>query len=295
MRFTIFAPLALLASFASTTASADTAEGPVATLPKVGDVLNQSGGATWPKLTWLYDAPSAKDAAGKIVIHWFCQPKISACTDDLARMVTLRDTGRVYIVAYLNAAQQRDAKKVDPIQESEGVGKGTAAYGKGVTTLMKQLGIATGPASIVVDVDGKVAMVSTAFDGAALDARDAKVNALVSAIKEYTSTHDGPATVKVGEKFNLSLKIQLATWLTYSRSQSMQFDLIVTKDIKCDATTLKGDQLKIDARTLTAQVSCSGPRGIYQAQGRLRFGYDSPGGPGFGDVDGVVWKFEIKP
>src|SRR5690349_18356647 len=95
---------------------ADTAKGPVATLPKVGDVLGQSGAPDWPKLTWLYETPSANDAAGRVVVHWFCTPKISACTDDLARIVTLRDTNHVYIVAYINGTQ-RDAKKLDPIRE----------------------------------------------------------------------------------------------------------------------------------------------------------------------------------
>jgi hypothetical protein len=241
----------------------------------------------------MYDAPSARDAAGKVVIHWFCQTKVQVCVDDLARIITLRDTGRVYIVAYLNVPTSNEAKKLDPIRESEGVGKGTVAFGKGVTTLVKQLGLTGGPASIVVDVDGKVAMVSTAVDASSLDSRDTKVNALVGAIKEYTAHHTGPDTAKVGEKFNLALRIQLAPWLTYSK-QAMQFDLTVPKDIKCDATTLKREQLKIEEHTLTAQVSCSGPRGVYQAQGRIKFGYDSPNGAGFGDVDGVVWKFEIK-
>src|SRR3954470_18912256 len=95
-------------------ALADTAKGPVATMPKVGDTLNQGGAADWPKMQWLYETPSAKDAAGKVVIHWFCQPKVAACTDDLARIITLRDTGRVYIVAYLNTASQTEAKKLDP-------------------------------------------------------------------------------------------------------------------------------------------------------------------------------------
>jgi hypothetical protein len=278
----------------SSTAFADTGTGPVASLPKVGDTLGQSGQADWPKLQWMYDAPSAKDAAGKVVIHWFCQLKVQPCIDDLARIITLRDTGRVYIVAYITAPTTKDAKKLDPIRESEGVGKGTVAFGKGVTTLVKQLGLTGGPASIVVDVDGKVAMVSTAVDATALDARDTKVNALVGAIKEYTAHHTGPETAKVGEKFNLALRIQLAPWLTYSKAQPMQFDLTVPKDIKCDATTLKREQLKIEDHTLTAQVSCSGPRGVYQAQGKIKFGYDSPSGTGFGDVDGVVWKFELK-
>ncbi len=274
-------------------ASADTAKGPVATMPKVGDTLNEGGASDWPKMKWLYDAPSAKDAAGKVVVHWFCQGKVPACVDDLARVIALRDTGKVYIVAYINAWSVRDAKKLDPIRESEGVGKGTLAYGRGVVTLDKQLGI-IGPASLVVDENGKVQLVSTASDAAALDARDTKVRELASAIKDYTAAHDGPATVKVGEKFPLMLKIQLANWLNYAAAQGREFQLTVPKDIKCNATSLKGDQLKIDGHTLTAQVSCSGPKGIYEARGSLRFGYSSPSGAGFGNVDGVVWKFEIK-
>jgi hypothetical protein len=286
--------LALVSStLLATTALADTAKGPIATMPKVGDVLNQGGAADWPKMQWLYDAPSAKDAAGKVVLHWFCQNKVQACVDDLARVIALRDTGKVYIVAYINATSANEAKKLDPIRESEGVGKGTLAFGKGVATLDKQLSI-TGPASFVVDADGKVQLVSTASDAAALDARDAKVTEIAKSIKDYTSAKDGPTTAKAGEKFPLTLKIQLANWLTYSTGQGRQFDLTVPKDIKCDATSLKGDQLKVDGHTLTAQVSCSGPRGIYEARGALKFGYDSPHGAGFGNVDGIVWKFEIK-
>jgi hypothetical protein len=286
--------LALASTLLATAALADTAKGPVATIPKVGDSLNQNGGAVWPKMQWLYDAPSAKDAAGKVVIHWFCQPTVSACVDDLARVITLRDTGKVYIVAYLNTASTTEAKKLDPIRESEGVGRGTVAYGKGVTTLDKQLSI-TGPASFVVDTDGKVQMVSTASDAAALDARDAKVAELEKGIKDYTSKQDGPtAAVKAGDKFTLSLKIQLANWLTYSASGSKEFALTVPKDIKCDATKLKGDQIKVDGHTMTAQVSCSGPHGSYEARGAMKFSYDSPSGAGFGNVDGIIWKFQVQ-
>ncbi len=283
-----------LALLFSATAFADTTQGPVATMPKVGDTLTQTGAADWPKLQWMYDAPSAKDAAGKVVVHWFCAPKVAACTDDLARLVTLRDAGRVYIVAYINAASNRDAKKLDPIRESEGVGRGTVAFGPGVAKLVKQLGVGTGPASIVVDVDGKVAMISPTGDASQLDARDAKVNALIGAIKEYTTSQDGPVTAKAGDKFNLSIKVQLAGWLGYSKSRPPEFDLSAPKDIKCDSKTLTGDQIKIDDHTLTATVSCTAPKGVYEASGALRFGYDSPNGPGFADVGGTVWKFEIK-
>jgi hypothetical protein len=283
----------LALGFMTATAFADTDKGPVATLPKLGDAFSQQGGADWPKLQWVYDAPSANDAAGKIVIHWFCTAKVSACADDLARLITLRDAGRVYIVAYVDGPQA-NAKKLDPIRESEGVGKGTLASGKAVTTLMRQLAVSPGPSSIVVDVDGKVALMSWNADATALDARDAKVNALIAAIKEFTTTQDGPTIAKATEQFKLSLKIQLAGWLTYSKTTPMEFKLTVPKDIKCDAIALKGDQLKIEGRTLSATVSCAGPKGSYEARGDIRFGYDSPaGGAGLGN-DGAKWKFEIK-
>lgn len=286
-----------LVLLASASGYADTAQGIVPSLPKVGDSLSPAGASDWPKLTWLYDAPSAKDAAGKVVIHWYCAPQVQLqpCIDDLARIVTLRDTGRVYLVAYTSATRRADLKRVDPIRESEGVGKGTLAYGRSVATLAKHLAFGNGPASIVVDVDGKVALVTTGGDPSALDARDAKVNALVGAIKDYTQTKAGPKVVKAGEKFDLSLKIQLASWLSYSADPPMEFSVTTPKDIHCDQTRVTGDKLKIEGRNLAAQVTCTAARGVYQVSGRLKFGYNAPSGPGFGNVDGVVWKFEVKP
>jgi hypothetical protein len=265
---------------------------PPATLPAVGDTLGLTGTASWPKLDWLYDVPAPSDAAGKVVIHWFCAPKIQACSDDLARIITLRENGRAYVIAYINGTKAQ-AKKLDPIRESEGVGRGTVAFGRGPTKLMKDLGL-TGPASIVVDVDGKVQLVTTGSTPADLDARDAKATAAIAAIKEYVSTPDGPKVVKPGDKFQLSIAIQLASWLKYSDKSPMEFELTVPPDIKCDATKLKGDQIKVAEKQLTAMVTCSGPRGIYEARGELRFGYDTPaGGAGIGAESGK-WKFEIK-
>lgn len=289
-------PTYCLVLLATTTAAADTAQGIVPSLPKVGDRLSPSGASDWPKLTWLYDAPSVKDAAGKVVIHWFCSPQnqLQPCIDDLARIVALRDSGRVYIVAYTSAKSRADIKRVDPIRESEGVGKGTVAYGRSVAALTKQLGVGNGPASIVVDVEGKVALVSAGADPSTLDARDAKVTSLVSAIKDYTSFKQGPKTVKVGQKFYLGLKIELASWLSYATDQPMEFSVSPPKDIHCDQNRLTRDKLKIEGHTLTARVTCTGARGIYGVSGRLKFGYNAPSGPGFGNVDGVVWKFEVK-
>ncbi len=265
-----------------------------ASLPAVGETLAPSGAPGWPiKLDWLYDAPSHNDASGKIVLHWFCSPKVPACADDLARVVTLKEnTNRVYVVAYINGHKGK-AKKLDPIRESEGVGRGTLAFGKHVTAMFKKLAI-VGPVSIVVDVDGKVALVSTGSSPAELDARDAKVNALTSAIKEYTTSSEGPKLVKVNERFQLMIAVKLASWLKYSKTTPMEFKLTAPKELKCDATTLRGDQLKIVDQALTAQVGCSGPKGSYEVRGQVSFGYTTPSsGAGLG-TESANWKFEIK-
>jgi hypothetical protein len=263
-----------------------------AAFPAVGDDFAITGGPSWPKLDWLYDVPAPNDAAGKVVIHWFCAPKVQACTDDLARVVTLKENGRVYIIAAINGTKAQ-AKKLDPIRESEGVGRGTVAYGRGVAKLMKDLRI-TGPASIVVGVDGKVQLVTTAATPGDLDARDAKVNAGIAAIKEYVATSEAPKAVKPGEKFPLSISIQLASWLKYSDKSPMDLKVTVPPDIKCDATTLTREQLKVTDKQLTAVVTCSGPRGIYEGRGELRFGYDAPGGGTGIGAESAKWKFEIK-
>ncbi|HUJ63406.1 MAG TPA: hypothetical protein VLX92_33135 [Kofleriaceae bacterium] len=291
--------LSLLIVTASASAFAQPVRKPApapAVLPKVGDDLPLAGAPDWPKPSWMYDAPSPSDAAGKVVVHWFCAPTPKAfdasCVDDLARIVTLRDAGRVYIVAYISGSA-RDAKKLDPIRESEGVGRGTVAYGPNVTKIMKQMGI-TAPTSVVVGVDGKVVAVTTSGDATQLDGRDAQVNALIGAIKEYTSSHDGPASVKAGDRFQLTFKVQLASWLAFSTKAPTEFTLSPPGGMKCDATTLRADQVKIDGHALTATVTCTASHGSYEVQGHIRFGYTSPGGAeGLGD-DGATWKFDAK-
>jgi hypothetical protein len=276
------------------TAAADPVLGAFATVPAVGDALPEHGGASWPKLDWLYGPPSASDAAGKVVIHWFCTPKVQACVDDLARLITLRDAGHAYIIAYVDASG-RAAKTLDPVHESEGIGRGTLAYGRGVTKLVKQLGFGKGPASIVVDPDGKVALVSIGADVATLDARDAKVAELAAAIHDYTTSHDGPTTAKPGQRFELTLRVQLAHWLAYDRAAPRQFQLAAPADLHCDAKALQGDQLAIDGSTLTARLHCAAPRGSYEVRGTIRFGFRTPtGAQGIGD-DAATWKFEVAP
>ena len=164
-----------------------------------------------------------------------------------------------------------------------------------VTAAFKSLGI-VGPASIVVDVDGKVALVTTSGSPGELDARDAKITALAARIKDYSASAAGPKIVQTNEKFELSMSIRLAAWLVFSKKPgtAMQYKVTIPKDITCDRTTLAGDQLKPVDQTLTASVSCSGPRGIYEALGKINFGYDTPtGATGIG-TDGARWKFEIK-
>lgn len=297
MRNALFV-VGVLSSVASAQPGGKPAPPPPPVLPNVGEALPPSGGPTWPaKLTWMYDVPSPTDAAGKIVVHWFCTPGVSTCNDDLARLVALKENNpRVYIVAYINGYTKRDAQKLDPIRESEGVGRGTVAFGPEVIGWFKKLAVVP-PTSIVVDVDGKIALVAKAASPTELDTRDAKIGTLTAAIKEYAASSDGPKTVKAGEKFTLTMKIQLASWLRVSKKPGTSLDFSLTtlpKDIKCDATKLTGDQLKIADQSLTAQVSCSGPHGSYELRGQVNFGYDTPGGASGMGTDGATWKFEIQ-
>ncbi len=268
-------------------------------LPAAGGTLELNGAPVWrQKLEWLYDAPSFKDATGKVVLHWFCAPKVEACMEDLARVVTLKeDNARVYVIAYIAGTKDEAKQKLDPIRETEGVGRGTVAYGKGTIALMSRLGV-TGPVSVVVGIDSKVALVTTGGAPSDLDARDAKVKALAAAIQDFTVSSDGPPKiVKPGDKFQLSMTVKLASWLKYSRRTPAVFRLTgLSPDIKCDSTELRGAQLKITDQTMIAQVTCSGPKGVYETRGEIRFGYDNPvgGGSGLG-TDSAGWKFEIKP
>jgi hypothetical protein len=257
-------------------------------MPKVGDPLTLTSYAD-AKTQWTYNAPNPNDAAGRVVIYWFCTPKVAACVDDLARIVTLREAGGVYIIAYIDGSQ-RDAKKLDPIRESEGVGRGTVATGPSVKKLFKQLGIAKGPASIVVDVDGKVKVVSTSGDINELDSRDSEIKSLVDAVKPFTTSNKAPAKAKAGEKMTFSFVVQLASWLTLSKKAKPEFTFQAAKEVKCEPA-----QLVDGGKTLTTSVTCTAPKGSYQARGEIRFSYDSPnGGTGLGN-DGATWKFEVTP
>jgi hypothetical protein len=265
-----------------------------ARLPVVNDPLPVNGADGWPTLLWLYDNPSMKDAAGKVVIHWFCSPKVTGCTDDLARITTLKENNaNVYLIAYINGTKPQ-AQKLDPIRGSEGVGRGSVAFGPAAAKWFKSLSI-TGPMSFVVDVDGKVKHIALGTGPADLDARDAKVTALTGAIKLHTTTVEGPKAIKANEKFTLSLTINLAGWLVYSRKPGTTFEwkATVPRDIKCDHTSLTGDQVVASGQNLTVKMTCSGPRGSYEAAGQIQFGYATPSGAVGIGADGAKWKFEI--
>src|SRR5690606_27317533 len=101
-------------------------------------------------------------------------------------------------------------------------------------------------------------------------------------------------SAKAGERLTFTFKVQLAKWLTYSKKSPMEFTFRAAKEVKCNATTLRGNQLKISGKTLTATVTCTAPKGSYQARGQIRFGYETPtGGTGLGN-DGATWSFVVK-
>lgn len=265
--------------------------------PAAADVPVAGSPWPWPTLRdWLEGAPTTADTAGKIVIHWFCKPKSDPCKDDLARIFNMREQGTsVYVIAYI-AGGKRDAKKLDPVRGE--VGAGAVAYGKQVNALVKKLGFtAAMPVSIVVDTDGKVALVTTTGDLDQLDARDAKVSALVKAVQEFTTRTIGPtAPVKPGTKFDVSVEVTVANWLTFNAMVPEVFIPTFPPDVTCDAPMKRGKDVTVSGRTLTAKFTCqSAVKGAYELRASLRFGYDTPNkATGVGE-ETVSWKFEIKP
>ncbi|MEZ4364537.1 MAG: hypothetical protein R3B48_30450 [Kofleriaceae bacterium] len=276
----IFAYLLPILIALTQTARADT--------PKVGDPL------AWPSLkAWLEDPPVVNDAAGKVVVHWFCAPRVPACRDDLARLVALREAGKIYIIGYINGGK-RDAMKLDPVRSE--IAAGAVSYGRPVGKLMKELGLGTGPAAIITNVDGKIAHVQLAGDPDQLDARDAKVNELVAAIKEFSVKPSGPSgTLKVGDRFEFKIEIDLAPWLSFNAAAPTELELTLPTEFKCDASRISGDKIKIEGRHLTAAIGCSSShRGSYEVRAEYRFGYVNPRGTQALGADGTRWKFEIK-
>lgn len=251
----------------------------------------------WPTLKdWLDGAPLAGDTAGKVVVHWFCKPRVEDCRIDLARIFNMREQGNVYVIAYIDGTR-RDAIKLDPVRGDTGAG--AVAYGKPVRKLFKQLAIGAAlPMSIVVGVDGKVALVTSTGDPDQLDARDQKVTALVEAIKIFTvSSHCPAAPIKKGERFELQVAVELAPWLAFdAATMQPEVKLTLPPDVTCDATSLKGAALKVEGQKLSGAVGCRGAvKGSYEASGRLRFSYRGPNkAVGVGE-DAVRWKFTVAP
>lgn len=249
----------------------------------------------WPVVKdWLEGGPTQADTAGKIVVHWFCKPKSDPCKDDLARIYNMRDQGNVYVIAYI-AGTKRDAKKLDPVRGE--VGAGAVAFGRGVTALVKKMGFAAMPVSIVVDTEGKVVLVTTTGDLDQLDARDAKVAELVKGVTAFTARTIGPtAPVKPGAKFDVSVEVQIASWLAYNAMVPEVFIPALPPDVTCDAKMKRGKEVAVAGRTLTAKFTCSSAvKGAYELRATLRFGYDAPNkATGVGE-ETVSWKFEVKP
>lgn len=278
---------AALAATAALTLGAATAR---AETPAIGEVW------VWPSAKdWLEGAPNGNDAAGKVVVHWFCKPRVEDCTTDLARIFHMREQGSIYVIAYINGSK-RDAQKLDPVRGE--VGAGAVAYGKSVAALFKKMSIGTAlPMSIVLDVDGKVALVTFNGDPDQLDARDAKVASLVGAIKTFAVQGTGPsAPVKKGERFELAVTAELASWLAFDSSVKPEIKLRLPPDVTCEATALKGDAIKVTGRKLSAAVGCRGAvKGSYEATGSLRFSYRAPNKAiGVGE-DAIRWKFTVAP
>lgn len=256
-------------------------------------------GQPWPAPTlksWLEGSPSPDDQIGKVVVHWFCKPKLEACLDDLARMYNMREQyQRIYVIAYINGTA-RDAKKLDPVRGD--IGAGAVAFGKPVAALMKSMGIgpATMPMSIVIGTDGKVAMVTTTGDPEQLDRRDRKIAELIAAVHEFTLGTFAPGgTVKVGQSFELGVSIELASWLHFTSDQPATMTITPPPDVTCDATKVSGDKLKLVGNKLEAAVRCTAAvKGNYEAQGMIRFNFAGPrGAVGVGD-EALRWKFVVR-
>lgn len=249
----------------------------------------------WPSLKdWLEGGPVGSDAAGKVVVHWFCKPRSEDCKTDLARIFNMREQSTsVYVIAYVNGSK-RDATKLDPVRGE--VGAGAVAYGKPVATLIKKLGIsgAAMPMSVVVGTDGKVAIITYTGDPDQLDMRDKKVTALVDAIKLFTISSAGPpGQPKKGVPFELSLGGELAPWLEYEATPAPEVKLTLPPDVTCEPKT---PVVKLEGRKLSATMSCKGNvKGSYEATAALRFRYRGPNrAVGLGE-DLVRWKFVIVP
>ena len=82
----------------------------------------------------------------------------------------------------------------------------------------------------------------------------------------------------------------MASWLTFSKKTKPELTFTAAKEVKCEP-----QQVVAADKTLTVNVTCTAPKGSYQARGEIRFGYDSPNGSSGIGNDGATWKFEVAP
>ena len=240
------------------------------------------------------DTPERPDpsADGSVVIHWFCTPKLSACVDDLARIVRFREAGDVYVVWHLNAPL-REAKEMIP--PAAGVATGRIDAGPDVQQLFKRLRIANGPASVVVDLDGTIKAVTSSADVKELDSRDAIIRNLVANAKPYTITKLGPTSGKAGAKLAFTVQVQLGRWTRgFNVAGITFFKFQPARGMTCDEMELNRDQLKFADKTLTATVTCTAPKGSYEASGKIHFEYRPWDATGAFADDRVDWTFGVN-
>ena len=280
-------------------AQAATAQANGATAPTASTISVAPGTAVLGKpfaplgmRQWLGEPPSANDAAGRVVLHWFCAAKNKVCKDDLARVMTLRENGKVYVVAYI-AGGKRDAQKLDPVRDA--VGAGAVAFGPAVVKAMGLNGFGLGPASVILGVDGNVAHIENGGEPDILDEREAKIAELGNAIKDFSVAVAGPkGSIKAGERFELKVTLELAPWLAFNRKAVTEYALTVAPDFVCDAKKIGADKMQIDGKRLVASIGCVvNGKGSYEARATYRFGYDHPAGTTAMGTDSVGWKFDV--
>ena len=265
---------------------------PPSEMPAAGDTLPLSPDY-WGKQKWLYDAPSENDAAGKVVIHWFCPPKVQACTDDLARIITLRDNGKVYIVAYIDGnASLREEARSDPRERGRRQGHGRVRPGRHQAD--EEARREARP-----DVDRRPT--STARSSwsrpTATPPRSTRATRRstrsIGAIKEFTTSHEGPATVKAGDKFTLAFKVQLAQ-LAEVLAEARRRSSTSRSRRTSSATRRRSRATSSRSRADADRARSTAPRPTASTRRAARSGSatTSPGGSRASATDGANWKFE---
>lgn len=255
----------------------------VADGPKVGAPYE------WPQVSkWLDEPADADDAKGNVVVHWFCSAT-DACKTDFARLYHLQQTVKVYVIAYIDGTKAH-AKRLNPAMEQPEVG--ATALGPEAKALAKRYGFGKGPGAIVADHHGVVALLAGGSD-AELDARDNKIKELSAAIADYQLIAKGPAAVKIGLPFELTLDLQLSSWAMWQADHNLALSLAGPSNIACDPpakirVTRSGLQLR-------AQISCRVAEiGAYKIDGDVKFSYKTNAAARVG-AGSVHWTVNIVP